>query len=163
MKILQHIIRRFEIPKSDFSVLDAILSKANLYGKGARLAHTAIQGMTGLARSTVYEAIARLEHVHHLIRVTRRRLWPGHNMINVYHVIIPWRRDPLYNERQTLGWGRQNFKGPHRLDPHPKHKETSPAQPAHPCSEAEATRWYTPGSKAWCHAQGKPHPSDEGT
>ena len=37
MKILQHIIRRFEIPKSDFSVLDAILSKANLYGKGARL------------------------------------------------------------------------------------------------------------------------------
>ena len=91
--------------------------KANIYGKHARVAHEVIQAITGLARSTVYAAIARLEKIRHLLRVERKVLWPGHNAINVYHVVIPWRADPLYNERAVMGWDKSNNKGPRRPDP----------------------------------------------
>jgi hypothetical protein len=54
-----------------------------IYTPQARIAHEAIQAMTGLARSTVYAAIARLEKVRHLLRVERKVLWYAHNAINV--------------------------------------------------------------------------------
>ena len=109
--ILQRIFRRVQISRSEGIVLDAILGKANLYGKHAKIAHEAIQAITGLARSTVYAAIARLEKIHHLLRVERKVLWYCHNAINVYHVVIPWRADPLYNERRMTGWTTKNNKG----------------------------------------------------
>src|SRR4051794_34333560 len=101
--ILAKIFRRVQISRAEGIVLDAILSKANLFGKHARVAHEVIEAMTGLARSTVYAAIARLEKIRHLLRVERKVLWPGHNAINIYHVVIPWRADPLYDERRRGG------------------------------------------------------------
>src|SRR2546430_6276942 len=76
---------------------DVILSTTNIYGKHAQVAHEVIQAITGLARSTVYAAIARLEKILHLLRVERKVLCHCHNAINIYHVVIPWRADPLYS------------------------------------------------------------------
>jgi len=59
--ILARIFHRVQVNKSERLVLDVILSKANMFGKHARVAHEVIQAITGLARSTVYAAIARLE------------------------------------------------------------------------------------------------------
>src|SRR5262252_3209261 len=128
--ILQRIFHRVQVNASERLVLDAILSKANMYGKHARVAHEVIQAITGLSRSTVYAAIVRLEKICHLLRVERKVLWPGHNAINVYHVVIPWRSDPLYNERKMMGWDKRNNKGPKSPDPQPKQEEKSPLQPA---------------------------------
>jgi hypothetical protein len=124
--ILQRIFRRVQISRSEGIVLDAILGKANHYGKHARIAHEVIQAITGLARSTVYAAIARLEKVHHLLRVERKVLWYCHNAINVYHVVIPWRADPLYNERRMMGRATKNNKGPDASDPQTKREEKVP-------------------------------------
>src|SRR5215470_19990932 len=128
--ILARIFNRVQVNKSERLVIAAILTKANMFGKHARVAHEVIQAITGLARSTVYAAIARLEKICHLLRVERKVLWPGHNAINVYHVVIPWRQDPLYNERKKMGWDKRYNKGPKSPDPHTKREERSPLSPA---------------------------------
>jgi hypothetical protein len=170
--ILQRIFRRVQISRSEGIVLDAILSQANVYGKHAKVAHEVVQAITGLARSTVYAAIARLEKIHHLLRVERKVLWFCHNAINIYHVVIPWRSDPLYNERRTMGpacrqagWDKRNNKGPGRPDPHPKQEEKSPLSPAQTFTrvptEKEVSAWLTPGSDPWYYAQGLTPPEKE--
>jgi hypothetical protein len=164
--ILQTIFRRVQVSRSEGIVLDAILSKANLYGKHARVAHEVIQAITGLARSTVYAAIARLEKIHHLLRVERKVLWFCHNAINVYHVVIPWRSDPLYDERRVMGWDKRNNKGPKSPDPHPKREEKSPLSPAQMFTrvptQKELSTWLTPGSDPWYFAQGLTPPAKVG-
>jgi len=161
--ILQRIFNRVQVNKSERLVLDVILSKANLFGKHARVAHEVIQAITGLARSTVYAAIARLEKICHLLRVERKVLWPGHNAINVYHVVIPWRADPLYNERKTMGWDKRYNKGPGRPDPNTQREKNSPLQPAQtftkmPTAE-EASRWFEDKSDLWYFSQGLTPPA----
>jgi hypothetical protein len=163
--ILQRIFRRVQVNASERLILDAILSKANMYGKHARVAHEAIQAITGLARSTVYAAIARLEKIHHLLRVERKVLWYCHNAINIYHVIIPWRADPLYNERRIMGWDKRNNKGPKHPDPHTKQEEKSPLKPAQTFTrvptEKEVSAFLTPGSDPWYFAQGLTPPGKD--
>jgi hypothetical protein len=163
--ILQRIFRRVQISRSEGIVLDAILSKANMFGKHAKVAHEVIQAITGLSRSTVYAAIARLEKIHHLLRVERKVLWFCHNAINVYHVVIPWRQDPLYNERRMMGWDKRNNKGPGRPDPNNRQEEKSPLSPAQtftrvPTGE-EASVWFTTGSGPWYYAQGLTPPVED--
>jgi hypothetical protein len=156
--ILQRIFNRVQVNKSERLVLDVILSKANMFGKHAKVAHEVIQAITGLARSTVYAAIARLEKIHHLLRVERKVLWFCHNAINVYHVVIPWRCDPLYNERKMMGWDKRNDKGPGRPDPHTKQEEKSPLAPAQTFTKMptreEASKWFDTKSDLWYFAQG---------
>src|SRR5438067_1342599 len=163
--ILAKIFRRVQVNASERRVLDVILSKANMYGKHAKVAHEVIQAITGLARSTVYAAIARLEKILHLLRVERKVLWHCHNAINVYHVVIPWRADPLYNERQRMGWGRKHNKGPAAPDPHIKQEEKPLTQPAQTCSEyvsaKVASTFWTTGSEPWYFAQGLTPPWEE--
>jgi hypothetical protein len=155
---LADIFDRAQVNDAEGRVLRAILSKTNIFGKHAKIAHEVIMAMTGLARSTVYAAIARLEKIRHLLRVERKVLWPGHNAINIYHVVIPWRADPLYNERQRMGWGRKNNKGPAAPDPQIKQEEKSLTQPAQTCSEyvsaKVASTFWTTGSEPWYFAQG---------
>ena len=160
--ILARIFNRVQVHKSERLVLDAILSKANMFGKHARVAHEVIQAITGLSRSTVYAAIARLEKICHLLRIERKVLWPGHNAINIYHVVIPWRQDPLYNERKRMGWDKRYNKGPGRPDPNTQREKNSPLQPAQmftkmPTAE-EASRWFETKSELWYLAQGKTPP-----
>jgi hypothetical protein len=161
--ILQTIFHRVQVNKSERLVLDVILSKANMYGKHAKVAHEVIQAITGLSRSTVYAAIARLEKICHLLRVERKVLWPGYNAINVYHVVIPWRADPLYNERRMMGWDKRYNKSPNSPDPNIKREENSPLPPAQTFTEIptekEASVWFSHGSDPWYFAQGKTPPA----
>jgi len=162
---LADIFDRAQVNDAEGRVLRAILEKTNIFGKHAKIAHEVIMAMTGLARSTVYAAIARLEKIRHLLRVERKVLWPGHNAINIYHVVIPWRADPLYDERKRMGWGKRNNKGPGRPDPHIKQEEKSLALAAQTCSEPVsakvASTYLRTGSDPWYYAQGLTPPGEE--
>ena len=87
-------------------------------------------------------------------------LWYCHNAINVYHVVVPWRSDPLYNERLPIDGAKANNKGPAASDPHPNDKKNPPQIPARLCSEQEASIWLTPGTLPWYFAQGLTPPEE---
>ena len=96
--ILQKIFRRVQISRSEGIVLDAILSKANLFGKHARVAYECLAGITGFSVRHVIRLVQSLIYERRLLRVYKRVLFPGHNAINVYDVVIPWRREVTYSE-----------------------------------------------------------------
>ena len=101
--ILRRIYRRVILPHAEGIVLDAILSKANMFGKQARVAFKCLAAITGFSVRHVKRLVKSLIFERRLLRVTKRVLWPGHNAINVYDVVIPWRREVSYQE---MGIGR---------------------------------------------------------
>jgi hypothetical protein len=156
--ILQKIFRRVQISRSEGIVLDAILSKANLFGKHARVAYECLAGITGFSIRHVKRLVKSLIFERRLLRVEKRVLWPGHNAINIYDVVIPWRRVVTYQE---MGIGRAyprqdrvNNKGDIRCHPKGQSDIQIPSEPARLCSEVEASSWFTPGSAPWYFAQG---------
>ena len=163
--ILKKIFRRVQISRSEGIVLDAILSKANLFGKHARVAYECLAGITGFSVRHVMRLGKSLIFERRLLRVTKRVLWPGHNAINVYDVVVPWRAEVTY---QDMGIGRayprqdkQNNKGDKRCHPHTDQEEKSPRELAPFCTEQEASIWLTPGTAAWYFAQGLTPPGQE--
>jgi hypothetical protein len=115
-----------------------------------------------LVKSLIYE--------RRLLRVTKRVLWPGHNAINVYDVIIPWRREVTYEEmgigRNTHRQDRVNNKSDMRCHPKDQTDIQIPSQPAHlyskPASKELASKYFTPGSEPWYFAQGLTPPVKDG-
>src|SRR6266513_3249501 len=97
--ILRRIYRRVQVSRSEGIVLDAILSKANLFGKHAKVAYECLAGITGFSIRHVMRLVKSLIFERRLLRVTKRVLWPGHNAINVYDVVIPWRGEVSFAER----------------------------------------------------------------
>src|SRR5215216_6007690 len=151
--ILQRIFRRVQLSRSEGIVLDAILSKANLFGKHARVAYECLAGITGFSIRHVMRLVKSLIFERRLLRVEKRVLWPGHNAVNVYDVVIPWRQEVTYSE---MGIGRayprqdkQNNKGDKRRHPTTNQEEKSPAFPARLCTEEEASSWFSAGSDLW--------------
>jgi hypothetical protein len=164
--ILQRIFRRVQISRSEGIVLDAILSKANLFGKHARVAYECLAGITGFSIRHVMRLVKSLVFERRLLRVEKRVLWYCHNAINVYHVVVPWRGEVSF---QDMGSGRayprqdkQNNKGDKRCHPHTHQEEKSPASPARLCTEEEASGWFSAGSDLWYFAQGKTPPAKVG-
>src|SRR5215218_3237233 len=102
--ILQRIFRRVQISRSEGIVLDAILSKANLFGKHARVAYECLAGITGFSIRHVMRLVKSLIYERRLLRVYKQVLWPGHNAINIYDVVIPWRREVSFAD---MGSGRK--------------------------------------------------------
>jgi hypothetical protein len=156
--ILRKIFRRVQLSRSESIVLDAILSKANLFGKHARVAYECLAGITGFSIRHVKRLVKSLIFERRLLRVTKRVLWPGHNAINVYDVVIPWRREVTFEE---MGIGRAyprqdrvNNKGDMGCHPKGLSDITIPREPARLCSEEEASGWFTPGTLPWYCAQG---------
>src|ERR687885_1072690 len=151
--ILQRIFRRVQISRSEGIVLDAILSKANLFGNHARVAYECLAAITGFSIRHVKRLVKSLIFERRLLRVTKRVLWPGHNAINVYDVVIPWRREVTYEDmdigRKYPRQDRLNNKGDRAC--HPKgHTDINPLlQPAHLFTrvptEEEVSRFLTPG------------------
>ena len=100
------------------------------------------------------------------LRQFMRRLWYCHNAINVYHVVIPWRREVTFQE---MGSGR-NYTRPDKVNnkddkachPHTHTERKLPAEPARLCSEQEASEWFTAGSAPWYYAQGLTPPGEDG-
>ena len=163
--ILQKIFRRVQISRAEGIVLDAILSKANLFGKHARVAYECLAAITGFSIRHVKRLVKSLIFERRLLRVTKRVLWPGHNAINVYDVVIPWRKEVSYQE---MGRGRAyprsdrvNNKGDRRCHPNTHQEEKSPYEPARLCTEQEASSWLKPGSDPWYFAQGLTPPGEE--
>jgi hypothetical protein len=163
--ILQRIFRRVQISRSEGIVLDAILSKANLFGKHARIAYECLAGITGFSVRHVIRLVKSLIYERRLLRVDKRVLWPGHNAINVYSVVVPWRREVTYQEmgsgRPYLRQDRLNNKGDIRCHPKSQTDIQIPCKPARLCTEQEASSWLTPGTLPWYFAQGLTPPSEE--
>jgi hypothetical protein len=156
--ILQKIFRRVQISRSESIVLDAILSKANLFGKRARVAYECIAGITGFSIRHVKRLVKALIFERRLLRVEKRVLWPGHNAINVYDVVIPWRREVTYSE---MGVGRAyprqdrvNNKGDMGCHSKGQTDIQIPREPARLCTEEEASGWFTAGTLPWYCSQG---------
>ena len=164
--ILQRIFRRVQISRSEGIVLDAILSKANLFGKHARVAYECIAAMTGFSIRHVIRLVKSLIYERRLLRVYKRVLWPGHNAINVYDVVIPWRREVSYEDmgigRKPTPQDRLNNKGDKPCHPTTHQEEKSPLQPARLCTETEASVWFSTGSDPWYFAQGVTPPGKVG-
>src|ERR671926_160311 len=136
--ILQRIFRRVQISRAEGIVIDAILSKANMFGKHARVAYECLAAITGFSIRHVMRLVKSLIENRRLLRVTKRVLWTGHNAINVYDVVIPWRREVPY---QDMGIGKKyprqdrlNNKGDKRCHTNTHHEEKSPYQPARLCT-----------------------------
>jgi hypothetical protein len=164
--ILQRIFRRVQISCSEGIVLDAILSKANMFGKHARVAYECLAAITGFSIRHVMRLVKSLIYERRLLRVTKRVLWPGHNAINVYDVVIPWRREVGFEE---MGRGRSyprsdrlNNKADMRCHPKGQTDKHPLLQPARLCTEAEASEWLKPGSAPWYYAQGLTPPAENG-
>jgi hypothetical protein len=165
--ILQRIYRRVQISRSEGIVLDAILSKANLFGKHARVAYECLAGITGFSVRHVMRLVKSLIYERRLLRVYKQVLWPGHNAINVYDVVIPWRREVSFEE---MGSGRSyprsdrvNNKGDRGCHPNPQTERKIPTEPARLFTRAptagEASRFLTPGTPPWYYAQGLTPPT----
>jgi hypothetical protein len=75
--ILQRIFRRVQISRSEGIVLDAILSKANLFGEHARVAYECLAGITGFSIRHVMRLVKSLIYERRLLRVDKRVLLPG--------------------------------------------------------------------------------------
>jgi hypothetical protein len=164
--ILRKIYRRVQLSRSEGIVLDAILSKANLFGKHARVAYECLAGITGFSIRHVKRLVKSLIFERRLLRVTKRVLWPGHNAINIYDVVIPWRREVTYSEmgigRANAGQDKQNNKGDKHCHPKGQTEREIPKTPARLCTEEEASGWFTPGSVLWYFSQGKTPPAKVG-
>ena len=163
--ILRKIFKRVQLSRSEGIVLDAILSKANLFGKHARVAYECIAGITGFSVRHVMRLVKSLIYERRLLRVYKRVLWPGHNAINVYDVVIPWRREVSFEE---IGIGRKyprqdrvNNKDDKACHPNTHTERKPPSQPARLCTKQEASVWFSTGSDPWYFAQGLIPPGEE--
>jgi hypothetical protein len=171
--ILQRIFRRVQISRSEGIVLDAILGKANLFGKHARVAYECLAGITGFSIRHVMRLVKSLIFERRLLRVEKRVLWPGHNAINVYDVVIPWRREVTYSEMGTClptgkigrAYPRQdrlNNKGDKGCHTKNQTDIKLPSEPARLCTEEEASVWFSAGSDLWYFSQGLTPPAKVG-
>src|SRR5215211_4377683 len=164
--ILQRIFRRVQISRSEGIVLDAILSKANMFGKHARVAYECLAGITGFSIRHVMRLVKSLIFERRLLRVKKRVLWPGHNAINVYDVVIPWRREVSFED---MGSGRAyprqdrlNNKGDSACHTKGQTDLKISCEPARLCTEQEASEWLKPGSDPWYFSQGLQPPPQDG-
>ena len=156
--ILRKIFRRVQLSRAEGIVLDAILSKANMFGKRARVAFKCLAAITGFSLRHVKRLVKSLIYERRLLRVTKRVLWPGHNAINVYDVVIPWRREVSFSEmgivRKYTRPDKVNNKYDRGCHPNTRTERNPLLQSARLCSEQEASEWLTPGSAPWYYAQG---------
>ena len=164
--ILAKIFRRVQISRAEGIVLDAILSKANMFGKHARVAYECLAAITGYSIRHVKRLVKSLIYERRLLRVTKRVLWPGHNAINVYDVVIPWRREVSFEEmgigsRSYTRPDKVNNKGDKRCHPNTSTERKLLMQPARLCTEAEASSWFSAGSDPWYFAQGLTPPAED--
>jgi hypothetical protein len=164
--ILAKIFRRVQTSDAEGRVLRAILSKANLFGKHARVAYECLAAITGFSIRHVKRLVKSLIEKRRLLRVTKRVLWPGHNAINVYDVVIPWRREVSFEEmgigsRAYTRPDKVNNKGDKRCHPNTQTNKHPLVQPARLCTEAQASEWLKPGSDPWYFAQGLTPPQEK--
>ena len=126
----------------------------------------ALSLMTGYSLRHVKRIVKALIYERRLLRVTKRVLWPGRNAINVYDIVVPWRREVTFEE---MGIGKKyprqdrvNSKGDKTCHPKGQNDINPLLQPAQtftkmPSAE-EASVWFDTKSDLWYFAQGKTPP-----
>jgi hypothetical protein len=165
--ILAKIFKRVQVSDAEGRVLRVILSKTNSFGKHAKVAYACLAAITGYSVRHVKRLVKSLIEKRRLLRVTKRVLWPGHNAINIYDVVIPWRREVSFAEmgigsRSYTRPDKVNDRGDTRCHPNTQTERKRLLQPAQVCSEVEASGWLTVGSGPWYHAQGLTPPGENG-
>jgi hypothetical protein len=128
---LATLFQRVTMSTAESAVLQAILTRSDIYGRNARVSVAALGAIAHYCERSVQYALQGLEQKR-LVHVERRVLWPGHNAINVYHVIVPWRVDPLARTRALPYWYKPNNKGAKRVHPHiigGKNRAVAPQEP----------------------------------
>jgi len=137
-----------------------------MFGKRARVAFTCIAAITGFSVRHVKRLVKSLIFERRLLRVTKRILWPGHNAINTYDVVIPWRGEVGFED---MGIGKKyphrdrvNNKGDRVCHPNTHQEREIPRKPARLCTEEEASDWFNAGSNLWYFAQGLTPPEKVG-
>ena len=98
--------RRDKKSRAEDRVLKAIRSKADSDGKNARVGYEHLAAMTGFSRRHVIRVVNSLIYERGMVRVEKRVMRPGHNAINVYHV-VPGLRDVTASDK---GIGRETGK-----------------------------------------------------
>jgi DNA-binding Lrp family transcriptional regulator len=116
---ITQILDRVQHTASESQVLQAIAKVSNVQGRNARISYEAMAARTGFSIRWCMELVARLEQ-RHLLRVTRTRLGNAHCAINVYDVVVPWRRDLTYQEALER---RQQYLKSRRGTAHPSSSE----------------------------------------
>jgi hypothetical protein len=96
--------RRDKLSRAEDIVLAAIRSHADIDGKNARVAYECLAAMTKYSTRHVKRVVKTLIYERGLLRVNKRKLKPGRNAINVYHVM---ERD---NTATDKGIGRKTGK-----------------------------------------------------
>jgi hypothetical protein len=86
--------------------------------------------------------------------------------INIYDVVIPWRREVSFAEmgigsRSYTRPDKVNDKGDKRCHPNTSTERKLLMQPARLCTEAEASEWLSQGSDPWYFAQGLTPPGKD--
>jgi hypothetical protein len=157
------------------AVLQAILAKANIYGKHAKASIACLMAITGYQERSVQYATKGLR-LKGLLHVDKRWRWPGMHHINVYHVVVPWRFDPLAHPSALPYWTkgtRPQFKGAKPVHPNPQREKTLAAPTQKEGEEEKSARTIpeirdeirhqelflqtigTPGSVAYAQAQNR--------
>lgn len=168
---LAHMFSRMQTSPAECAILNAILSVCNIFGERGKLAFAAMAAISGYSERHCQRCVYRLE-AKHLLRVQRGWRWTlGKSTINVYTVVCPWRREISYPDVLRKKQARQQAppKYDMRRRAHSLHTDLPPTPqvpavlrpPCDLCTEAEATRWYVPGSAPWYHAQGLPPPGGQ--
>jgi hypothetical protein len=155
------------------AVLQAILSKANIYGKHAKASIACLMAITGYKERSVQYATKGLR-LKGLLHVDKRWRWPGMHHINVYHVVVPWRFDPMAYPSASPYWTKRTkptFKGAKPVHPNPQREKTLAAPGQKEGEEGKSARTMpeirdeirnqdiflrtmgTPGSHAYQEAQ----------
>jgi hypothetical protein len=133
-----------------------------MFGKHARVAYECLAAITGYSIRHVKRLVKALIVERRLLRVYKRRLWPGRNAINIYDVVVPWRGEVGFAD---MGIGnkyprqdRLNNKGDKTCHPKSQTDKNPLLQPAQtftkmPSAE-EASVWFDTKSDLWYFAQG---------
>lgn len=163
MQILANLLNRVQHTASESQILQTIAKVSNVQGKNARISYEAMAARTGFSIRWCIALVARLES-RHLLRVRRTRLGYAHCAINVYDIVVPWRRDLTYQEalerRQQYTKAKADsarLRSSERcLHRNTQQEEKAPLPPVPLPTEAECRQWLTPGTFAWKASLGLP-------
>jgi hypothetical protein len=90
--------RDAELSRAESIVFNAIRSQADSDGKNARVAYDSLAAMIGYSRRHVIRVVKSLISERGLLWVNKRSLKPGHNAINIYHLV---NRDVTVSDKGT--------------------------------------------------------------
>jgi hypothetical protein len=149
--------REQKMSRAETIVLNAIRSKADIDGNRAKVDYDGLADMTGFSRRHVMRVVKSLIFERQRLRVDKRVIKPGHNAINVYHVVTPLHQEVTAAEGgASLSTGkigtkrekpdRLNNKGDRICHPHSQTTNNIPLSPTR-ATDKTGSKYLTAGRK----------------